>query len=214
MAFIVDDNGLWWTPGGRLLACEGGSRRGTREFRHEVTTIVDSVGGKKLNSPNDLALDWIGGFFFTDPRYGPNDGRELEKMSVYYVNRRDEISLATDDVTKPNGIIFSPDYATLYVADTEGQKIFAFEVAGEGKLANKREFFASGSDGMTVDERGNVYLTSGTVKVISPGGELIAEIECPEKLANVTFGGVGNRTLFVTARTGFYGMELGVSGAR
>tara|TARA_R110002096_G_scaffold13623_11_gene48037 strand:+ start:1342 stop:2838 length:1497 start_codon:yes stop_codon:yes gene_type:complete len=207
-------NGLWWTPGGRLLYCEGGARRISSQLGDEITTVVDSFEGKKLNSPNDVALDWIGGFFFTDPRYGSNDDRELESMSVYYVNRRGKISLATDDVTKPNGVIFSPDYKTLYVSDTDEKKIFAFDVKGEGKLTNKREFFDSGSDGMTVDVLGNVYLTSGTVLVISPEGEQLADIVCPEHPANVTFGGPDNQTLYITARTGFYAIDLALPGAR
>ena len=206
-------NGLWWTPGGRLLACEGGARRLSRQFGEEVVMVVDSFDGKKLNSPNDLALDWIGGIYLTDPRYGGDDDRELDKMSVYYIDRKDKISLATDDVQKPNGIIFSPDYKTLYVADTEAKKIWAFDVEGEGKIANKREFFDSGSDGMAVDVAGNVYLTSGSVKVISPAGELVADIECPEGPANCAFGGMDNKTLYITARKGFYGIDLGIPGA-
>lgn len=206
-------NGLWWTPGGRLLACEGGARRVSRQLGEEIVTVVDSFDGKKLNSPNDLALDSVGGFFFTDPRYGGDDDRELEKMSVYYVDRRDKITLATDDVEKPNGVIFSPDYQTLYVADTEAKKIWAFDAVSDGKLANKREFYDSGSDGMAVDVQGNVYLTSGAVLVISPEGELVAEIETPERPANVAFGGKENRTLYITARTGFYAIDLGVPGA-
>jgi len=134
-------------------------------------------------------------------------------MSVYYVSRGDQISLATDDVQKPNGVIFSPDYETLYVADTDAQKIWAFDVTGSGKLANKRVFFDSGSDGMTVDRLGSVYLTAGNVIVVSPAGELLHEIEIPERPTNVTFGGEGSRTLYVTARTGFYAIELGVPGA-
>jgi len=207
-------NGLWWTPGDRLLACEGGNRQLTRQFEGEIEVLADSFDGKKLNSPNDLILDNIGGIYFTDPRYGKNDDRELEKESVYYISRKGKITLATAEVTKPNGIIFNPDYTVLYVADPGVKKIWAFDVEGEGKLTNQREFAPIGSDGMTMDEMGNVYCTfEGKVWIHSPTGEELAQIECPEAPANVTFGGPDNRTLYITARKGFYSLDMNVAGA-
>ncbi|MEM1296122.1 MAG: SMP-30/gluconolactonase/LRE family protein [Verrucomicrobiota bacterium] len=207
-------NGLWWSPDGELLYCEGGARRVSRQKSDTITTVVDSFEGKKLNSPNDLVMDEHGGFFFTDPRYGKNhDDRELEKMSVYYVDAEGGIRLATDAVTKPNGVIFSLDQKLLYVADTEEKKIFVFTVGEGGSLSEKRVFYDSGSDGMTLDEKGNVYLTSEEVLVISPAGKRIESIPCPEKPANVTFGGPNNQTLYITARTGFYAIDLAIPGA-
>ncbi len=208
-------NGLWWTPGDRLLAAEGGNRQITRQLGDKIEVVADKFDGKKLNSPNDLVLDQVGGIYFTDPRYGKdNSDRELDKESVYYIDRKGKVSLATDEVTKPNGIIFNPDYSILYIADPGEKKILAFDVTGEGQLSNRREFAPIGSDGMTMDALGNVYCTfEGKVWIWSPEGKEVAQIECPEGPANVTFGGKDNKTLFITARTGFYAIDLGVRGA-
>jgi sugar lactone lactonase YvrE len=208
-------NGLWWTPAGALLACEGGARRVTRQFGDVIEPVAETFDGKRFNSPNDLVLDGHGGFYFTDPRYGPNEDRELERESVYYRGAKGQISLASAAPTKPNGVILSPDEKTLYVADTAEKKIWAFDVPAPGALANPRLFVPSGSDGMAIDVAGNVYLTAGpAVTVWSPAGEHLATLPCPEAPANCTFGGPENKTLFVTARTGFYAIDLNVPGLR
>jgi len=207
-------NGLLWVPGGDLFYCEGTNRAVTRQTGDTFKTIVDKFDGKRLNSPNDLVLDGQGGFYLTDPRYGNAGGeRELAKESVYYVSKGNKITLATAAVTKPNGVVLSPDQKTLYVADTAEKQIFAFDVKSPGVLANRRVFAPSFSDGMAVDVAGNVYLTvDKAITVWSPVGEKIAEIPCPESPANCTFGGPGNKTLYATARTGFYAIELNLPG--
>jgi sugar lactone lactonase YvrE len=209
-------NGLLWVPGGELFYCEGTTRAVTRQKGDAIKPIVETVGGKRLNSPNDLVLDGQGGFYFTDPRYGNAGGaRELEKESVYYVTKTDKISLATTEVTKPNGIVLSPDQRTLYVADTAEKQVYAFDVTAPGVVANRRVFAPSFSDGMSIDIAGNLYLTVDTgITVWSPAGEKIADIPCPESPANCTFGGADNKTLFVTARTGFYAIDLNIPGLR
>jgi sugar lactone lactonase YvrE len=209
-------NGLLWVPGGDLFACEGTNRVVSRQSGDKRTVAVEKFEGKRLNSPNDLVLDGQGGFYFTDPRYGNAGGaRELEKESVYYVNQGSKITLATSEVTKPNGVALSPDQKTLYVADTAEKQIFAWDVKSPGILEHRRLFANSSSDGMAVDLAGNLYLTTGPgISVWSPAGEKIAEIPCPESPANCEFGGPGNKTLFVTARTGFYAIDLHIPGLR
>ncbi len=208
-------NGLMWTPAGALIACEGGNRRVTRTFGDEITVLADSFEGKKLNSPNDLVLDDIGGLYFTDPRYGKEDDMELDVMGVYYIDRGGKISRVVDDAVKPNGLILSNDYQTLYLADPGSEKILAYDVKEDGALENRRDFAPVGSDGMTIDERGNVYCTwKGEVWIFSPAGEEIARIACPEAPANCTFGGPEGKTLYLTARKGFYSIGLNVRGGR
>jgi plastocyanin len=116
---------------------------------------------------------------------------------------------------RPNGVVGTPDGKTLYVADPGQGKTFRYTVeeGEEGTLSGKKLFAESGSDGMTLDNKGNLYLTFGAVLVYDPSGKKIAEIEFPEKPSNVCFGGKDGKTLFVTARTGFYSLDMKVAGA-
>lgn len=207
-------NGLYFDRKGNLLACEGGNRRVTSISPDgEVTVLADSYNGKKLNSPNDLWIDPHGGVYFTDPRYGSQDGLELDGFHVYYITPdRNRLVRVIDDLVKPNGVVGTRDGKTLYVADAGGNKTYAYAVQPDGSLKDRRLVTEQGSDGMTLDEHGNVYLTRGTVTVYSPQGKQIATIETPEAPANVCFGGRDNRTLFITARTGFYAIPMQVRG--
>ncbi|MGI9517054.1 MAG: SMP-30/gluconolactonase/LRE family protein [Pirellulaceae bacterium] len=209
-------NGLVWTANDGLIACEGGARRVTlTDADGEIKVLAEEFEGKKLNSPNDVTLDTEGGLYFTDPRYGNTDDLEQDVEAVYYVNRGRQITRVIDDLGKPNGIELSHDGKTLYVADTDAGKVFAWDVESPGKLVNKREFAPLGSDGMTIDQRGNLYLTNGMfVHVYSPDGEELEQLQFPEAPANVTFAGPDRNTLFVTARTGFYSMPMSVAGSR
>jgi len=205
-------NGLYWTPADALLACEGGNRRLTRtDADGNIVVLADKFDGKKLNSPNDLVQDEVGGIYFTDPRYGKSDDMEMEIEGVYYFSRRKKLTRIIDDAGKPNGVILSNDHKTLYVADTVNKKIYAYDVTGEGTIDNKREFAQIGSDGLTIDERGNLYATwQGSVWIFSPDGKELAQIKCPEGPANCTLGGPNGNTLYITARTGFYSIDLNV----
>jgi len=205
-------NGLWWTPADALLACEGGNRRLTRtDAEGNVVVLADQFEGRKLNSPNDLVQDGSGGIYFTDPRYGKRDDMEMDIEGVYYFSRSKKLTRIIDDAGKPNGIFLSCDRKILYVADTEKKKIFAYDVIGEGRIQNKRVFAEIGSDGLTIDERGNLYATwSGQIWIFSPEGKELARIDCPEGPANCTLGGPSGNTLYITARKGFYSMELNV----
>jgi len=205
-------NGLFFTPAEALIACEGGARRVTRtDHAGEVSVLAETWKGKKLNSPNDVVPDPFGGFYFTDPRYGSQDDRELEDEAVYYIGRRGKLARVCDDLTKPNGIIISPDGKVLYVADPGAETIWAYDIEGPGKIANKREFAPVGSDGMTQDRLGNVYVTWTDVIAFSPEGEEVLRLTPPEKPANCLLVG---KTLYVTARTSFYAIDLEVEGVQ
>lgn len=207
-------NGLYFDRKGNLLACEGGNRRVTSISPDgKVTVLADSYNGKKLNSPNDLWIDPHGGVYFTDPRYGSQEGLEQDGFHVYYITPdRKRVVRVIDNLVKPNGVIGTRDGKTLYVADAGGNKTYAYAIQPDGSLKDRRLVTEQGSDGMTLDERGNVYLTRGTVTVYSPQGEKLATIETPEAPSNVCFGGRDNRTLFITARTGFYAIPMSVRG--
>jgi len=212
-------NGLKFDKDGSLLACQGGARRVVRiSPDRKVTVVADAFEGKKLNSPNDLCLDARGGIYFSDPRYGKRDDMELDKEAVYYVAPGGKAVRVADDLVRPNGIHI--DGAKLYVADAGGSKTWVYGMNADGTLKDKKEFCAKGSDGMKVDEKGNVYLTTGgKVEIFSPDGKSIGNLPMPEVEvngksvregpSNIAFDG---KTLYITARTGFYFVPMKVAG--
>ena len=207
-------NGLYFDKAGNLIACEGGARRvSLTTMDGRTSTLVDSFGGKKLNSPNDLWIAPDGGIYFTDPRYGKSDDLEQGGFHVYYLPPGGkEVRRALDDLIKPNGIIGTADGYRLYVADPGAKKTYVYRIGKNGALTGRKLAADSGSDGMTLDAKGNLYLTAGSVKVYGPDSRHIGDIKIPEGPANVTFGGVDGRTLFITARTGFYSLRMTVKG--
>lgn len=207
-------NGLWVAPDGRLLACEGRARRvSARGKDGEWTTLTKTHGGKPLNSPNDLWLDAEGGIWFTDPRYGDQSGMEQGGFHVYYLPKgAKEPRRVIDDLVKPNGIIGTPDGKRLYVADPGAQKTYAYEITRPGHLGKRKLIAESGSDGMTLDNKGNLYITAALVLVYSPQGQQIQKIQVPQRPSNVTFGGKDRKTLFITARTSVYALDMAVKG--
>lgn len=209
-------NGLYFDKDGNLLACEGDGRRLVSITpAGEVTALVEKYDDKPLNSLNDLWIDPEGGVYFTDPRYGNRDGMEQDGEHVYYLTPdRKKVVRVIDDMVRPNGVIGTPNGKSLYVTDHGGQKTFVYTINEDGTLANKKLFCEEGSDGMTLDNRGNVYLTTSAVAVYNRKGEKIQEIDVPERPANVTFGGADNKTLFITARTSLYSVAMSVRGAR
>jgi len=208
-------NGLYFDEEGHLLACEGGGRRLVSIDRNgKVSVLADEYQGKKFNSLNDLWIDPKGGIYFTDPRYGDRDGMEQEGEHVYYLSPdRKRLIRVIDDMVRPNGVIGTPDGKTLYVTDHGGGKTFAYKIEQDGYLSDKKLLAPEGSDGMTIDNEGNIYLTRRVVAVYNKDGEKIEEIKVPEGPANVTFGGRDNQTLFITARTSLYSVKMRVEGA-
>jgi len=219
-------NGLAFDGEGRLVACEGaatgGNRRVTRTNLEtgEVEVLATEFEGKRLNSPNDLTIAEDGRIYFTDPRYGSQDGRELETEDVYLIRPTGELErVATaPDVTKPNGIALSPDETALFVADTRPgppseARVVRFDVAEDGSLSNPSVHYSFGEgrgiDGMAIDGEGRIYGAAGLssngpdnppgVYVISPDGELERILPVPEDSStNCTLSADG-KTLFVTA---------------
>jgi gluconolactonase len=212
-------NGLKFDRDGNLVVCQGGGRRVVRIAPdRKLAVVADAFEGKKLNSPNDLALDAKGGVYFTDPRYGKRDDMELDKEAVYYVPPGGKAIRVADDLVRPNGI--HVDGAKLYVADAGGGKTYVYGMNADGSLKDKKEFCAKGSDGMKVDEKGNVYLTTGgKVEIFSPDGKSIGNLAMPEVEVNgkkVREGPANlasdGKMLYITARTGFYMVEMKVAG--
>ena len=181
---------------------------------------MDGFGGKHLNGPNDLWVDPRGGIYFTDPYYQrpywERKGPEIEEQRVYYLNPdTGEVQIAADGLVQPNGIIGSPDGSTLYVADIGDRKTYAYGIAMDGRLKDKTLVTSMGSDGMTLDNHGNLYLTGKGVTVFNKDGVQIAHIEVPQDwTANVTFGGKEQKTLFITAMNSVYTLEMNVRGIR
>ena len=173
-----------------------------------------------LRSPARMAqhrLELPGGLYFTDPYYerpwwqrGP---KEMGEHVYYLAPDERTLTRVIDDLKQPNGIIGTPDGRTLYVTDIGANKTYRYRVLPDGKLTEKTLFCELGSDGMTIDSKGNVYLTGKGVIVFDPHGRKIAQIEVPENwTANVCFGGRTRRTLFITASKGFYSIELAAQG--
>jgi gluconolactonase len=207
-------NGLYFDKKGNLLACDGGERRLVSITpKGEMTVLAEQYEGKKFNSLNDLWIDPKGGVYFTDPRYGARDGMEQDGEHVYYLTPdRKSVIRVISDMVRPNGVIGTADGKKLYVADHGGQKTYVYDINKDGTLANKKLFAPEGSDGMTIDNEGNVYLTTKVVAVYDKNGKKIEEIQVPEQPANVTFGGKDKQALFITARTSLYSLKMRVKG--
>jgi gluconolactonase len=173
------------------------------------TVLADKYDNKQLNSPNDLWADAKGGIYFTDPRYGSRDSMEQGCECVYYLSPdHKKLIRVIDDMVRPNGIIGTADGKTLYVADHGGGKTFVYTINEDGTLSNKKLFAPEGSDGMTIDNEGNIYLTTKVVAIYNKNGEKIETIEVPEQPANICFGGKDKQTLFITARTSLYSVRM------
>jgi len=207
-------NGLFFDKQGNLLACEGGSRRLTSIAPDgKVTVLADNYAGKKLNSPNDLWIHPSGGVYLSDPRYGNQDGIEQDGFHVFYLPPGGTALVKViGDLVRPNGVVGTKDGKRLYITDEKDGKTYVYNIQADGSLTDRSLIVEKGSDGMTLDEKGNLYLTNGSVWVHAPDGQPLAEIKLPEKAANVCFGGKEHTTLFITARTGFYSILMSVRG--
>lgn len=213
-------NGMTFDERGQLIACadEKNEMWAIDPATKKVTVLFNTYEGKLLNGPNDV---WVnpktGLIYFTDPYYARkwwNRGPKENPETVYvYARATNRMTRIIDDMQQPNGIIGTPDGGTLYVADIRARKTFAYDIAADGTLANKRPFADMGSDGMTLDSDGNVYLTSGrAVHVVDKTGKEIESIAVEQAPANVAFAGADHRTLFITARTALYAVKTRVKG--
>ncbi len=222
-------NGLALDAQGRIVACEDAGRRVTRyEPDGSRTVVADSFGGRRLNSPNDLAIASDGRIWFSDPRYGPNrDDVELDHESVFVATPDGaadggfRIERATFDTTRPNGVLLSNDERTLFVAQTHmppspetRRELWAYPIKDDGSLGDLDVWFDFGDhrsiDGMTVAPDGRVFAACGwtnsgpgpRIAVFSPTGELLEELPTPDNPSNCCFGGPDGRDLYVTGRDG------------
>jgi gluconolactonase len=208
-------NGLFFNADWELYGCEGGAGRISKmDADGNVEVVIEQYQGAAFNSPNDLWIDADGGIYFTDPRYGDESNNPQDGYHVYYLAPgADNAERIIDDLVKPNGIIGTRDGRTLYVADHLGNQTFAYDISAPGQVSNKRLIAAQGSDGVTLDEYGNLYLTGGNnITVYSPTGEQLASMEFPLAPANMTFGGPQRDVLFVTARSSLFALQMNVKG--
>jgi gluconolactonase len=215
-------NGLYFDRNGNLLSCSDMENElWSIDMQGNHTVLVSDFGGKKLNGPNDLWVHPNGGVHFTDPLYERpywtrNPQMQQDGQHVYYLSpdRKSLIRVATD-LVKPNGIIGTPDGKHLYVADIGAGKTYSYTIQPDGKLTDKKMFAPMGSDGMTIDNRGNIYLTGKGVTVFNPNGEKIEHIPVDARwTANVCFGGKEMKTLFITASESLFSIKMKVRGVR
>jgi gluconolactonase len=214
-------NGTYFDKDGNLIACaDEKNELWSISPDKKVTVLVKDFGEKLLNGPNDLWIRPDGGIYFTDPLYKRNywkrdPAMQQDGQHVYFSADRKEWKRVATDLRQPNGIIGTPDGKTLYVADIGARKTYAYDINKDGSLTNKRLFCELGSDGMTIDAEGNVYLTGRGVTVFDKSGKQIENIAVPEGwTANVTFGGKDRDLLFITASKGAYGIKTRVKGAQ
>ena len=214
-------NGLYFDHEGNLLACADEKNEVWKiDKNKKITVLVNDFEGKRLNGPNDLWIDPKGGIYFTDPfykrDYWKHISKEIEKECVYYLSPdKSKITNVANDLVKPNGIIGTSNGKMLYVADIEANKTYSYTINNDGSLGEKTLFTELGSDGITIDEFGNIYLTGKGVTVFNSKGEKITHIDVPEPwTANVCFGGKKFKTLFITAGKAVYTLEMNVRGMK
>jgi gluconolactonase len=221
-------NGLMLNAKGEIVACEMGAGRVVAYSADgkDVRVIADKYEDKRFNAPNDLVLDKAGGVYFTDPSFNAPKPLPQGKTCVYYVAADGKVTRLIDDLKNPNGVILSPDEKTLYVIPTGPAEMMSYPVEGPGKLGKGKVFCklvgkdgkpgsGSGGDGCTIDTKGNLYVTSTIgIQVFDPEGKFLGAIAIPEQPANVTFGGTKMQTLYVTARTSLYTVEMEATGHR
>jgi sugar lactone lactonase YvrE len=207
---------------GRLISAQHGDRTvSRREKDGKIVILADKYGGKRLNSPNDLAIKSDGSIYFTDPPYGIQPKQEeLGFYGVYRLAPNGKLTLLAKDMVRPNGIAFSPDESKLYVSDSQEQYIRVFDVKPDGTVSNGRTFATlkdpskeGTPDGLKVDRKGNVYSPgAGGVWVFSPTGDLLGKISVPEVVTNLAWGQSDFKTLYITASNSLYRIRLKIAG--
>jgi gluconolactonase len=213
-------NGLCFDDQGHLYACADENNElwiiDVPAGTHSV--VAARYNDKLLNGPNDVWIRPDGGLYFTDPFYKRDYWKrgpiEQDQEAVYYLPPGGKtLNRVTNDLQQPNGIIGTPDGKTLYVADIKANKTYAYDTQPDGSLTGKRLFCDLGSDGMTIDDAGNVYLTGKGVTIFDRDGKQVEHIDVPENwTANVCFGGKDMKTLFITASTGLYAIQTKTKG--
>jgi gluconolactonase len=211
-------NGLCFDRKGNLWACaDEKNEMWCIDPSGKKTVVVKDYEGKLLNGPNDVWLQADGGVYFTDPYYQRNywhRGPKEMPECVYHISPdHKKVVRVIEDLKQPNGIIGTPDGKALYVADIGGNKTYKYSIQKDGSLQDKTLFCEKGSDGMTIDSEGNIYITGKGVFVFDKAGKEIEHMDVPEPwTANVCFGGKDRHTLFITASKSLYSMKMNVKG--
>ena len=214
-------NGMYFAPGGDLIACADEKTALWSIAPNGTTTVLlDAYANMALNGPNDVWVRPDGALYFTDPFYPRSwwsyDTRPQDGEHVYFLSAdRQRLTRVITDMTRPNGIIGTPDGRTLFVADIGAKQTFRYDSAPDGSVSGKTLVVDEGSDGMTLDAEGNLYLTGNGVMVFDSRGQQIEHIPIPDEkwTANVSFGGKDRQTLFITASTGLYAIRMRVRAA-
>jgi len=213
-----NSNGLALDNNGKLLMAQHGNRRLARlEDTGKETVLASHYDGKKLNSPNDIAVKSDGAIFFTDPPYGISSNQEeLGYYGIYRSSPTGNLQLLDKTLNRPNGIVFSPDETRLYVGDSEGRTIYVWDVLNDSLIANKQKFAymdADGyTDGMKVDPAGNLYATGPFgVWVYADDGTVLDTILVPGQTSNCNWGHADGKTLYITSGDAVYRINLGIT---
>jgi gluconolactonase len=216
---VERSNGTYFDREGNLLACADLHNKIVKftASGKMIPVLTGGYNGKPFNGPNDLWPDNKGGIYFTDPYY-PRDYWEKghkpmqDAEGVYYLAPDNRLKRIRGGNGQPNGIVGSPDGRWLYVADVRQKTIWKYAILADGSLKDSTAFAPVGSDGMTIDIEGNIYVTWGKVIIFNKEGKEIDEIYLPETPSNVCFGGQNRKTLFITAGTSVYTLEMNLRG--
>lgn len=212
-------NGLYFDKKGNLISCaDEKDELWSISPDKKVTVLLSNFEGKRLNGPNDLWIDPKGGIYFTDPYYQRDywDRKQpdIPGQKVYYLPRgKKQPVIVEDSVVKPNGIVGTPDGKYLYVADIQANKTYRYKINANGSLTDRELFAPQGSDGMTLDNEGNLYITGNGVIVYDKEGKKLGNIPVPGHwTGNACFGGKARNILFITASESVYTLQMSVRG--
>ena len=215
-------NGLYLDKKGNIISCaDEHNQLWLISPEKKVTVLVNNIGGEILNGPNDVWVNPVNGdIYFTDPyykrKYWADDHPHIAAQNVYYLAKnKTKPVLAEGQLTRPNGIVGSPDGRFLFIADIGAGKTYKYNIDKDGSLSGKELFASQGSDGMTIDNEGNIYLTGKGVTVYNKDGKMIEHIPVPEEwTANICFGGKNKDELFITASKSVYRLHTKVKGVQ
>ena len=212
-------NGLYFDNNGNLIACADEQYELWRIGKDkEIEKLTVSYRDSLFNGPNDVWVAPSGKIYFTDPYYQRNYWVRTSptmKAEALYLYQNGQVTRLDDEFGRPNGIIGTPDGKYLYVADIGDSKIYRYTIQTDGTLGDKQVFAPQGSDGMTIDAHGNIYLTGNGVDVYNPAGKKIEHIDVPANwTANVCFGGTDRDLLFITASEKVFTLRMAVKGPK
>jgi len=212
-------NGLYFDKKGNLLACaDEKNELWLIDKKGKVKVLITDFEGKKLNGPNDIWLDNKGGIYLTDPYYQRDYWErkkpDIEKQNVYYLpaGKNAKLRMVADDLKQPNGIVGTPDGKYLYVADLGARTTYKYSIGQDGSLTDRKIIISQGSDGMTLDNQGNIYQAGNGVDIFNPDGVKIGHIDLKGWTGNLCFGGKNRADLIITSGKSLYVLPMQVRG--